>query len=304
MIKSLLKKPDNLLVLSIFRCLVGFHLLKKIILWWPNLGLLLSTDSFVVIDESTRFMPIEWINYFSNNYRLLIMFHVCLIVFFIAGIGKNYTTFLLYLTVEIIQRISGGLILNGGDNFLKFALLYLSFCNCYDYFVWSKSESKTSKLNWLKNLLTNVFSKSIVIHLCIIYFIAGFSKVNADVWYNGVATHYIFQLERFNSGILSDFIISSPYLVLTTTYFTILWELFFPIVLFNKKFRIPMLIAGLLLHLGIYFMMMINDFALLFMFAYLLFFNDREIKLFADKIISPIQTFLKHGKKRLSNESN
>lgn len=301
MIEKLTAIPNNHYVLSLFRLILGFHLLKKIVFWWPNLELLLSKNSFVVLDESTRFMSIESINFFSEHYRVLVFIHVLLILFFVVGVGKNITVLLLYLTVEIIQRVSGGLVLNGGDNFLKFALLYMIFCNSFEYFVFKGKEFKRDfKANhWLKNLLTNVFTKSLLIHFAIIYFVAGFYKAGADVWVNGVANYYIFQLERFKAGALNDWIVSKPLLITISTYTTMFWELLFPIVLFNKKARNFFLLIGLFFHLGIYFLMLINDFALLFLMSYIMFFNDKEVFRFIIRVRRVIRKIKRNGKPRL-----
>lgn len=307
MVKRLTAIPDNHFVMSLFRVILAFHLLKKIIFWWPSLGLILSKNSFVVINESTRFMSIGWIDFFSENYRVLVMVHVLLILFFLFGIGKNITAILLFLSVEVIQRISGGLILNGGDSFLKFALLYMIFINSYEYFILKKKGFKRDfrKNHWLKNVLTNVFSKSILIHFAIIYFFAGFYKIHADVWFNGVANYYVFQLERFKAGALNDWIVARPALVTLTTYFTIFWEILFPIVLFSKKARNWFLFLGLGFHVGIYFLMMINDFALLFMMSYITFFNDKEVFRFIVRARSIYRKIVKkHGKSRLSSTAS
>jgi hypothetical protein len=59
---------------------------------------------------------------------------VVLAIFFMFGIGKHFVALLLFLGVEIIQRL-GPFVLNGGDNYLKFILLYLTLANSYDFFV-------------------------------------------------------------------------------------------------------------------------------------------------------------------------
>jgi len=41
--------------------------------------------------------------------------------------------------------------------------------------------------------------------------------------------------------------------------------------------RVPLVISGMLMHLSIYALMMIHDFALLFIFIYGLFFTNAEI---------------------------
>lgn len=275
-LENLQKKPKKLLVLSILRILIGFHLLKDLILNWTSLELLYSNNTYLVQPETSHISQ-NLLSIFTQNYQYFITIYSLVIVMFLFGIGKNITVIILYILIDLIQRIGGSYTLNGGDNWLKFLVLYMMFCNSFEYFVISKKQWFSS--SWLSNVLTNIFSFSVMFHFCIIYFFSAFYKINAEVWANGVANYYVLNIDRFKSSELNDWITSSGYLVTITTYVVILWEISFPFLVWkNRLYRNILLSLGIVIHLGIYFMMNIHDFEILFIFTYIIFFDDYEIK--------------------------
>ena len=60
-----------------------------------------------------------------------------------------------------------------------------------------------NKFVGLKIFFSNLAGFSICLHLCFIYFISAIHKIHADVWFNGVATYYTFNIERFKKIIRS-----------------------------------------------------------------------------------------------------
>ncbi|MEO6917194.1 MAG: hypothetical protein ABI151_17585, partial [Chitinophagaceae bacterium] len=74
---------------------------------------------------------------------------------------------------------------------------------------------------------------------------------------------------------INEFFFKNAFIIGMSTYFTMAFELFFPIVVWNKKFRPFCLFAGVLIHLGIYFTMMIYDFEILFIMTYGFFLTDK-----------------------------
>jgi hypothetical protein len=301
-ITKLQNQPKKHYVLSIFRILLAFHLLKDLIFNWTSLELLYSNNTYLV-QPVTGHISKETLVFFTNNYQYFITIYSLLIVMFLFGIGKNITVLFLYLFIDLIQRIGGGYTLNGGDNWLKFLILYMIFCNSFEYFTLNKKKWFSNR--WFSNVLTNIFSFSILFHFCIIYFFSAFYKINSDVWVNGVANYYILNISRFKSSSLNDIITSNGYLVAISTYLVLLWEIAFPFLIWkNKLVRNILLMIGVFIHLGIYFMMNIHDFEILFIFTYIIFFDDIEIKEFVSKVIKIKNKLLKNNIVPKSNFRN
>lgn len=261
--------------LPIFRVYLSFHIIKKIFLNWSSTDLFFNEAVF-----QSKFFDISSFIYSQvfNGVPLINVITLILAIFYAFGIGKYLTAVLLFFSYLIYFEpfLDVG---NGGDNLLYFILIYMSFANSYKYF----TLKNTYKLNFFSNTISNLASLSIMFHLCLIYFVSGVHKLNSDVWFNGVATYYIWQLERFNAPI-NDLFYKNSFIIAMSTYVTILFEILFPFLIWFKKVRPLFLILGILLHLGIYFTMMIYDFEILFIFIYGFWISNQDWEIIFNRL--------------------
>ena len=161
---------------------------------------------------------------------------------------------------------------------MKFILLYMCFADSFDYFSIQKTHYKSVYKIKINNLITNLAAFSIIMHLCLAYFVSGIFKLHSDVWFNGVASYYTLSLERFQGTPFNNQLAQNGYFVTITTYGTLFLELYFPVLIWIKKIRYPLLVAGILLHLSIFSLMMIYDFQFVFIMVYCLFLSNKEWK--------------------------
>lgn len=142
---------------SFFRIFICIHLLKKIIFSWEYKDLLYMSKSFFVNDESGLF---DFFNISSfvirDNFQIFYLIYVILIVLYFFGIGKNLTALILFFFYEILQNLCPS-ILNGGDNLLKFIMIYMIFIDSYNYF------SIKPKILKIKNILSLIISYQILV---------------------------------------------------------------------------------------------------------------------------------------------
>lgn len=257
--------------LPIFRIYICFHIIKKTYLGWGSISLIYGD----LIDAKSPILQIfPFLDYTIGNIPIIIILTIILSLLFAFGIGKRLTVFLLFICIyfngELIYLYS-----NGGDNLLTYLCLYLIFTNSYDFLSFKKLKYKNISLNKLSSFISNLAVYSIMIHLCLVYFVSFIHKIHSDMWYNGVANYYILNLERYNSPF--NYLFSkNSFFIAFSTYFTLAFELLFPILIWNKKFRNPLLFSGIFLHLGIYFFMMIYDFEILFIMIYGFFLTNEE----------------------------
>lgn len=90
-----------------------------------------------------------------------------------------------------------------------------------------------------------------MLQLCLAYFVTFLNKIHNPFWANGTANYYNFNTEAFQGTNLNSSLASSHLFVYISTYFTLLFEGSFAFLIWFKRCRIPLLIGGLLLHLGI-----------------------------------------------------
>ncbi|GAA5041468.1 hypothetical protein GCM10011506_43180 [Marivirga lumbricoides] len=274
-INKLYNKSNRTYALALLRVVISIFLIRKVFFNIANGEVLYSKGSFVA-HENIFFLGIieigDWIRGFHVEITL---FFSVLCVLMLFGIGKRITILFVFLLFELFQRMNG-LVLNGGDNLMKFILLYMCFADSFDYFSIQQTHYKGGSKNKINNLITNLAAFSIIMHLCLAYFVSGIFKLHSDVWFNGVASYYTLSLERFQGTPFNNQLAQNGYFVTITTYGTLFLELYFPVLIWIKKIRYPLLIAGILLHLSIFSLMMIYDFQFVFIMVYCLFLSNKE----------------------------
>lgn len=276
LLKSLKNENHFKLFLPIFRVFVCFHIIKKIFINYGSTSIFFD-DKFVEI-KSGFYRSFDWLfNTQILEIPILLYFLIFTCVLYAFGIGRWFTALLVFIQFYLYTEASA-LNGNGGDNYLFFILFYLIFADSYYYLCLKETVKKKSDY-----LISNIACYSIMIHLCLIYFVSAIHKIHAEEWFNGVATYYILNLERYSSP-FNHYFSKNAFIVIFSTYFTILIELLFPFLVWTKRFRIPFLISGLSLHIGIYLFMMIYDFEILFMMVYGFFLTNQEWKLILEKM--------------------
>lgn len=266
--------------LAFFRVYLAFHIIKKYILYFPVLDYVYGPSSLVGLttDPILNFLNID-----NHSIMMIMTLLLSAALLMLLGIGKNFTVLLVFLLLEIIQRMNGYL-LNGGDNFLKFIFLYMIFTNSFTRFSFFKNSS-ICRPGSISELLHKLGVLAIKLHLCLIYFVSGFFKINSKVWFHGVATYYTLNLERFSGSSLNKLLTQNGWIVTLSTYLVMLWEIFFPALIWNKNTKYIVLSIGVLMHIGIYFLMMIHDFEIVFIATYGLFISDETWDKIGKKIL-------------------
>ncbi len=96
----------------------------------------------------------------------------------------------------------------------------------------------------------NLALRLIQVHMCVIYFFAGISKLQGAAWWNGEAMWLAFSNLEYQSTDMT-WLARHPWLINIMTHTTVLWEISFPALIFRPKWRPVVLLAGIAMHLGI-----------------------------------------------------
>jgi hypothetical protein len=256
----------------VFACLL---LLKQVAFSWQFLPLLYTDAGYLA--PMHRYISEFFISFDASlvRDRIYTFFgvYILFLILLLFGVGKNFSAIVVFLLYDITQKLCPQ-ILNGGDNFLRFILLYLAFADSFRYF--SISGYEGARFYKLRCLASNLAGMSICMHLCLIYFISAIHKIHADVWFSGVATYYTFNLERFNGTPFNTSLANSAVFVVTTTYGTLLLELLYPILIWTRALRKYLIPVAIILHAGIGIFMMLYDFQLIFIFAQGFFLSNQQ----------------------------
>lgn len=268
----------------IFRAFICLHLLKDLYYSWDLFPLLYLGKSFYPAQTSVflDFFNIS-ANVIREHFHIFIFLYIALIILWFFGIGKYLTSLLLFLFLCILQRMCH-IILNGGDNLLFFCVLYMIFIDSYSFLSIKKSSPyKNNKITHFINFISNLSGYSICIHLCLVYFVSAMHKIHSDVWFNGIATYYIMKLERFQAFKVNNVLAKNGYFVTLTTYGSMFVELFYPFLIWLARWRYLMITLAVLLHLYIYFFMMLYDFQILYIIVQGFFIPNKSWEKFITK---------------------
>ena len=112
--------------------------------------------------------------------------------------------------------------------------------------------------------------RMIQVHMCLIYVCAGLSKLQGESWWNGQAVWRAaanYEYQQFSLTWLAE----APWLYQIATIGTWMWEISFVFLVWNRYARLPVLMIGLSMHLGIGMFMGMWTFGLIMCFAYTAF---------------------------------
>lgn len=127
-------------------------------------------------------------------------------------------------------------------------------------------------------LRTTLFNLAIVfcqLQIVFVYAFSGLDKLLSETWRTGVAFAYIQHLDfLYNPVVPAAF--STPFWQVVLSWATILFELFFALLVWNNRVRIPLLLTGIVFHLFIWVVLNLADFSMIMILSYLIFLRDTD----------------------------
>lgn len=192
------------------------------------------------------------------------------IVFLISGILKIWprvsAVMVYFFTVNLFLK--GSIVFTGGEVLINFLLFYLMFVHL---------PKEGTKWAFFQNLLNNTFYRLMLIQLCILYFFSFLYKMYDENWVSGEAMMYVARIDHFSSAGMKWLFAENRTLAIIATYITLFYQGAFPILVWFKKVKLPLLLLGVLIHLSISFLMGIFAFGIIMSLSYILFLDERQI---------------------------
>ncbi len=194
----------------------------------------------------------------------LIVASVCLTL----GLFSQLAAAVVFLALMSFQR-RNPFVVNSGDVLMRLLAFYLIFAPTsaalsLERFLRNRKDFWTfpARAPWAMRLMQIQFS--------IVYLVAVWTKVRGTTWNNGTAVSYslrIADLERFP---LPSLITHSALISNVLSFGTLALELSLAILVWNRKLRPWVLLAGLSLHLGIEYSIRVGFYGLTIMSMYLI----------------------------------
>lgn len=274
--------PVPLLNLAVFRIFLSGILViqyltrhRDLELFYTDLGILPKDLALKVLPEGFRpfavysFWPDAWVG-------LVHGFFIFLLILLGLGVaGRLVGLLAVFLHLAFLFRNYG--VAFGADQVASFFLLYLAL---------TQSEARLSIRSWWRkkndklplqgDVVTSVFYRMIQIQLCIIYVYSGMEKLKGMSWWDGTAVWSVMANPQF---VIADFtwLRHIPLVIVFVSFTTILFEVYFPVLVWVKPLKKYLLWAGVLFHAGIGVIMALWSFALLMLTPYLLFLEEEKL---------------------------
>jgi hypothetical protein len=130
----------------------------------------------------------------------------------------------------------------------------------------------------LSNLFHNVALIACALQVSIVYWVAGLAKATGKYWQNGTAFYYVLRSGEFGVTNLGPWLWNRPLLIAALTWAPVLMQISFPwVCFFGKPMVRRLLIASAIgFHLGIFFLMGLETFALFMIAGELLLLSDDD----------------------------
>jgi Vitamin K-dependent gamma-carboxylase len=250
--------PADPTLLGVIRVLTGLMLLYTHAVWGVALADFFGPSSWLST-ELVRALDAGQYSYsfwFWTPARFMWAVHIVsmgVLLLFTIGLWTRVTSVLaLVVAISYVNRVPAALF--GLDQINVMLTLYLAI---------GPSGQALSLDRWLaKRKLgrdarppapsagANLALRLIQVHMCVIYFFAGISKLQGPSWWSGEAMWRAFANLEYQSLDMT-WLAWHPWLVNAMTHVSVLWEISFCVLIWKKLWRPLMLASAVVLHVGI-----------------------------------------------------
>ena len=92
--------------------------------------------------------------------------------------------------------------------------------------------------NILLDCLKSLATIGLLIQVCFVYFFTALAKFQGSLWLNGTAIYYTMRVDEFRATRWNILLTENHYFVVFSTYFTMLWEISFPFLVWFRQTRL------------------------------------------------------------------
>jgi hypothetical protein len=297
--------PQAPTTLGLMRIATGLIVFYSQLVWTQELLTFVGFDGMLPRDYrqllfgSYAWSHFDWVT--STTQIWIVHWTGLLIVaLFTLGVKTRITSILTAaLVISYCNRATGALF--GLDQIMVMLCLYLSIGNSGGAFSfdrwWQMRKQRAGDstndfpnkmglrpLRWSgidsPDVLTNIATRLVQLHLCLIYFYAGLGKLQGETWWNGQAIWFSVASHEYQTLDLT-WMADHMGLVALLTMITVYWEVTYSALIWFRLTRPIVLLIAVLTHLGIGLAMGMMTFGLVMLVANLSFvdFSNRRISL-------------------------
>lgn len=255
--------------LGLVRIAMGF----LVFLWSLELGVGLY-DKFGVdgiVPQAPSYQFLWGVFYAYQSHQALLIGWIVLMVasvVLIAGWHSRLAAVVVFVLVMSFERRNPW-IFNSGDALIRILTLYVALSPCGAAL--SLDQRRRSGSFWSAEKIKVWPLRLLQVQVSIIYIGTVIAKLHGDTWQNGTAVAYSLRLDDMLILPTPGWMTDTPLIANAMTWGTLLVEFAIGVLVWNKRWRARVLLAGVALHLGIMLTMVVGFFSMAMFVLYLAF---------------------------------
>lgn len=284
--------PQNLLGLAFMRitlCGTMFYMYSARLL---NLSYY-TDDSWVKKETALNAMVELYRPLFSWNFwpdALNLPMHILLVVLLgllTLGVGGRWLMWLAWIIdMGFIQRNYS--VNFGADIIASLLMFYMLFTqSCERLSVLSLGRKKV--IFKTSDMISSMMIRMLQVQISVIYAYTGWEKLKGSSWWDGTALWSVMANPQMTTMDFS-FLRVIPWVIPLVAYLTIIFEIYFPVMVIWDKTRNWWLLLGLSFHIGIGAFMGLGSFAAAMLSTYFLFLNPALLEKIAAQTVSKLDS--------------
>lgn len=221
----------------------------------------------------------------QTDQTLIVLFVILMISALTTTLGlfTRVSTIVVFITLVSFQ-FRNFTLLNGGDTILRIGSFLLMMAPAGKMF-----SLDARKLSWEEQWSIRDYGwvqRLFQLEITAVYLQTMVAKIQGEPWQNGTAIYYVSRLEAF-AKLPVPFLFDQLWACQLLTWSTLLIETAMFSLVWVPKWRYPVLLAGVLLHLGIDWFMNILFFQLIMISLYVNFVRPADIKKVLERFCKP-----------------
>lgn len=260
--------------------IIGTNYADRDYYWGPSGGYPL-TSYFAEIKYS------QWFVYGFHGgetyFELVFHLQIVVTVIYLIGYRNRVTAPIFYFMLFSLCERNDHL-LNGGTNLVMTVSPFLALVDSsrrfsVDAILRRRRRRRPLTARYMSGavcgtLFHNFAILLIVVQISLLYFTAGINKLQGPLWMRGEAIYYILASPVFGIRALDEFLSQHMAVTAFLTYSTIVFQVGFPVFIYWKCTRTPLLAVAVLFHLSIAVVMGLPDFSFIMISIELLIVDD------------------------------
>ncbi len=307
-------KPQSLLTIAIFRIVFGFiYFSHSSLLYWSDFDTFFGPNPFI---PSADYVIYWWKKELGPNifefvpaetawHAAILVLNIVFSLMMTLGLFTRSSIFGAYICCSSMQR-QYPFYCNAGDNMQRIILFLLFFSNA-GQILSLDSVFKGGIKNWRKNLfnapmMSPWVQRMLQLQMALAYISTGLLKFNSGYWFSGNGVYLATRLIDF-AKFPMPVVLEHRIPLYALNWGAVFIELALGTLIWIKQFRYWVILSGVLMHLGIDFLLNIPIFEFVFMSMYILFIDPEDLRklgkwfyLFSKRSIEMLGTVTKLGK--------